>query len=117
MGLECFAARHKHAPGRTDVLACFGIKVALVLLVAAITLVDIGAFGCNTSQIRGLGENIPERMPIIGVVMQGIGMKHERAAGGRPVGGRDRGFAAERVRSLGLAFANRVRARFFDPKI
>jgi hypothetical protein len=31
MGLACFAARHEYAPGRADVLACFGIKVEITV--------------------------------------------------------------------------------------
>ena len=71
----------------------------------AIALINEDPVRGHTGQIGGLRENVAKRVPVIGVAMQGIGMKHKHAAGGAPVGGRDRGLAAELVRGLGLGFA------------
>jgi hypothetical protein len=76
------------------------------IVVAAVALVAVDAARCNTSELFEVGDDGTERVAVIGIAVQGLGMQYELPAFGR--GGRrgNRDFAAKFVRCPGLAFAD-----------
>src|SRR5215475_7679487 len=64
-------------------------------VVAAIALVDIGALDCATGELLGGIDDAAERMSVIGISRQCLGVEHELAAGSAGIGGGDRGLDAE----------------------
>ena len=75
-------------------------------VVAAISLVDIGALDGAAGELLGGINDAAERMPVIRVARQRLGVEHELTTGSAGVGGDDRGFDAELVGCAGLALAN-----------
>ena len=73
---------------------------------AAIALVAVDAARRNTCELFEIGDDGTERVAVIGIAVQRLGMQHELPAFGR--GGRrgNRDLAAELVRRPGLAFAD-----------
>src|SRR5258708_31628730 len=76
------------------------------IVLAAIALVAVNAARCNTCELFEVGDDGTERVAVIGIAVQGLGMQHELPAFGR--GGRrgNRDFATKLVRCPGLAFAD-----------
>jgi hypothetical protein len=74
--------------------------------VAAVTLVDIGALDRAAGELLGGIDDDSERVTVIGVARQRLGMEHELAARGAGIGGDDRGLDAELVGGAGLALAD-----------
>jgi hypothetical protein len=74
--------------------------------VAAVALVAVDAARFNTCELFEVGDDGTERVAVIGIAVQGLGMQYELPAFGR--GGRrgNRDFAAKFVRCPGLAFAD-----------
>jgi hypothetical protein len=64
-------------------------------VVAAIALVDIGALDRAAGELFGGLNDAAERMPVIRVAWQRLGVEHELATGGAGVGRDDRGFDAD----------------------
>src|SRR5215475_6427650 len=75
-------------------------------IVAAISLVDIGALDLTSGEPFGGFDDGAERVAIVGVSRQRLGVQHELTARGAGVGGDDRGLDAELVGGAGLAFAD-----------
>ena len=75
-------------------------------IVAAISLVDIGALDLTSGEPFGGFDDGAERVAIVGVSRQRLGVQHELTAWGAGVGGDDRGLDAELVGGAGLAFAD-----------
>ena len=63
--------------------------------VAAIALVDIGALDCATCDLLGGVDDAAERMSVVGIARQRLGVEHELAAGSAGIGGDDRDFDAD----------------------
>src|SRR6476660_7148178 len=76
------------------------------IVVATIALVAVDAARCDTCELFEVGDDGTERVAVIGIAVQGLGMQHELPAFGR--GGRrgNRDFATKLVRCPGLAFAD-----------
>jgi hypothetical protein len=74
--------------------------------VAAIALVDIGALDRAAGELRGGVDRAAERMSVIRVARECLGVEHELAARSSGIGGDDRGFDAELVRGAGLALTD-----------
>jgi hypothetical protein len=74
--------------------------------VAAIALVDIGALDRAADELLGGVDHAAERMSVIRVAGECLGVEHELAARGAGIGGDDRGFDAELVRCVGLALTS-----------
>ena len=90
-------------------------------VVAAIALVDIGALDRAAGELLGGIDDDSERVAVIGVVRQRLGMEHELAARGAGIGGDDRGLDAELIGRPGLALADafdlgRVEGISFHPR-
>ena len=66
-------------------------------VVAAIALVDIGALDRAAGERLGGMDDAAERVPVIRVARQRLGVEHELATGGAGVGSDDRGFDTELV--------------------
>jgi hypothetical protein len=67
---------------------------------------SVDAARCDTCELFEIGDDGTERVAVIGIAVQSLGMQHELPAFGR--GGRrgNRDFAAKFVRCPGLAFAD-----------
>jgi hypothetical protein len=74
--------------------------------VAAIALVAVDAAHRNTCELFKIGDDGTERVAIIRVAVQSLGVQHELPAPGRGDRGYNRDLAAELVRRPGLAFAD-----------
>ena len=76
------------------------------IVVAAVALVAVDAAHCDPCELFEIGDDGTERVAVLGIAVQGLGMQHELPAFGR--GGRrgNRDFAAKLVRCPGLAFAD-----------
>src|ERR1700757_4683244 len=66
--------------------------------VTAIALVDIGALDSAASERLGAVDDLAERVPVIGVTRQRLGVQHELAARGAGIGGDDRSLDTELIR-------------------
>ena len=66
-------------------------------VVTAVAPVDIGALDCAAGELLGGIDDDSERVAVIRVARQRLGMEHELAAGGAGIGGNDRGLDAELV--------------------
>src|SRR5262245_54642318 len=75
-------------------------------VVAAISLIDIGALDRTAGEPFGRRDDGAERVAVIGIARQRTGVQHELTASGAGVGGDDRGFDAELVGRAGLALAD-----------
>ena len=75
-------------------------------VVTAVALVDIGALDCAAGELLGGIDDDSERVAVIRVAWQRLGMEHELAARGAGIGGNDRGLDAELVGGAGLALAD-----------
>ena len=64
-------------------------------VVAAIALVDIGTLDCATGELLGGVDDAAERMSVVGIARQRLGVEHELAAGSAGIGGDDRDFDAD----------------------
>ena len=64
-------------------------------VVAAIALVDIGALDCATGELLGGVDDAAERMSVVGIARQRLGVEHELAARSAGIGGDDRSFDAD----------------------
>ena len=78
--------------------------------VAAVALLDIGALDRAAGELLGGVDDDSERVTVIEVARQRLGMEHELAARSAGIGGDDRGLYAELVGGAGLALADA-----FDP--
>ena len=76
------------------------------IVVAAIALVAVDAAHRNTCELFKIGDDGTERVAVIRVAVQGLGMQHELPALGHGDRGHDRDLAAELVGRPGLAFAD-----------
>src|SRR5215471_20333320 len=74
--------------------------------VAAISFVHIRAFDGTAGESLGVRDDGRERVAVVGVAGQRLGMQDELATGGARIGGHDRHFDAELVGGTGLAFAD-----------
>jgi hypothetical protein len=72
--------------------------------VGAVSLVDIGALDLTAGEPFGGFDDGAERVAIVGVSRQRLGVQHELAPGARALV--DRGLHAEFVGGAGLAFAD-----------
>ena len=75
-------------------------------VVAAVSLVDISALDLAAGEPLGVLDRGPQRVPIIRIARQRLGVQHELAARGAGVGGDDRSLDAELVRRAGVALAD-----------
>jgi hypothetical protein len=75
-------------------------------VVAAIALVDIGALDCATCELLGGIDDAAERMSVVGIARQHLGVEHKLDAGSAGIGGDDRGFDTELVGRAGFALAD-----------
>ena len=73
---------------------------------AAVTLVDIGALDLAAGELLGVLDDVSQRVTVIGIARQRLGVQHELAARRAGVGGDDRDLDAELVRRAGLALAD-----------
>jgi hypothetical protein len=85
--------------GDEDAAWAFGV-------VAAVSLVDIGALDGPAGEPFGGGDDGAERVAVIRIAQQRLGVEHELAARGAGVGADDRSLDAELVRRAGLTLAD-----------
>ena len=78
----------------------------LLVIVAAIALVDMDAAGFDPGQLLQLGDDRPQRVAVERIAVQRLGMEHELTAFRLGRRRRDRHLAAELVRGSGLALAD-----------
>src|SRR6202521_5055187 len=76
------------------------------IVVAAIALVAMDAAHRNACEFFKIGDDRPERVAVVLMAMQRLGVKHELPALGRGDRGDDRDLAAELVGGASLAFAD-----------
>ena len=72
---------------------------------SAVSLVDIGALNLSSGKALGVLDSGPQRMTVVRIARQRLGMQHELAARGTVVNGDDRNLDAELVGRARLAFA------------
>ena len=75
-------------------------------IVASVSLVDVHPLDLAPCEGLGFLDHGPERVAIIWVAVESLGMEHELAALAAPIGGRDRHLAAELVGFGCLALAD-----------
>ena len=75
-------------------------------VVAAVSFVDIGALDLATGEPLGVLDSGPQRVPVIRIARQRLGVQHELAAWRAGVGGDDRSLDAELIGRAGLALAD-----------
>jgi hypothetical protein len=75
-------------------------------VVASTALVDIGALDCPSGELLGGVDDTAERMSVVGISRQNLGVKHELAAGSASIGGDDRSLDTKLVGCAGLALAD-----------
>ena len=107
-GLDGGATAHLAADGFGDPadLAADPDLEPVGIVVAAIALVAVDAADRNTCELFEIGDDGTERMAVIRVAVQRLGVQHELPALGRGDRGGDRDLAAELVGRAGLAFAD-----------
>src|ERR1700756_3776596 len=76
------------------------------IVVAAISLVAVDATHRDTGEGLKIGDDGTERVTVVWIAMQRLGVQHELPALGRGDRGDDRDLAAELVGRPGLAFAD-----------
>ena len=75
-------------------------------IVAAVSFVDIGTLDLGPSEPLGVLDRGPQRVPIIRIARQCLGVQDELAAGRAGVGGGDRDLNAELIGRAGFALAD-----------
>src|ERR1700676_4555728 len=107
-GLDGGAAAHLAADGLagpSDLAADPDLE-PIGIVVAAIALVAVDAAHRNTCELFKIGDDGTERVAVIRISVQGLGVQHELPALGRGDRGDNRDLAAELVGRPGLAFAD-----------
>ena len=107
-GLDGGAAAHLAADGFGDPadLAADPDLEPIGIVVAAIALVGEDAADRNTCELFEIGDDGTERVAVIRVAVQSLGVQHELPALGRGDRGDNRDLAAELVGCAGFAFAD-----------
>src|ERR1700682_592441 len=107
-GLDGGAAAHLAADGLGDPsdLAADPDLAPIGVVVAAIGLVAVDAAPRTTCELFEIGDDGTERVAVIGVTVQRLGVQHELSAPGRGDRSDNRYLAAELVGGSGLAFAD-----------
>ena len=80
-------------------------------IVAAISLVDVGAFDLASGEALGVLDGGAQGVAVVGIARQRLGVQHELAARGTGIGGDDRDLDAELVGRAGLALADALDLR------
>jgi hypothetical protein len=95
--LDCRATPELALDGAKDTTLLAGDEDAprAFGLVAAITLVDIGTLDGAAGQLLGRIDDAAERVSVIRIAGQRLGVEHELAARGAGIGGDDRGLDAD----------------------
>src|SRR5882757_9015749 len=78
----------------------------ILRVVAAVPLVDIGPLDRTARECLGAVDDVPQGMPVVGVIGQRSGVQHEQATGSPAVISDDGGLDAELVGCGGLALAD-----------
>jgi YD repeat-containing protein len=73
---------------------------------AAVTLVDIGTLDGTAGELLGGIDDGGERVAVVWIARERLGVQHELAAWGASVGADDRGLDAELIGRAGLALAD-----------
>jgi hypothetical protein len=96
-GLDCRAAPELARDGAEDTTLLTGDEDATraFCFVAAIALIDIGTLDGATGELLGRIDDTAERMSVIGIARQRLGVEHELAGWSAGIGGDDRSFDAD----------------------
>jgi hypothetical protein len=112
-GLDGGSASHLAADGFGDTadLAADPDLETVGTVVAAIALIVVDAADGNTCELFDIGDDGSERVAVVGVAVQRLGMQHELPASGRGDRRGNRDLAAEFVRRPRLATADALDLR------
>ena len=107
-GLDGGAASQFAFDGAEDAALLAGDEDAARIwrVVAAVSLVDIGALDLAAGEPLGVLDDGAQGVTVVRIARQRLGVQHELAARGAGVGGDDRGLDAELVGRAGLALAD-----------
>ena len=107
-GLDGGAASQFALDGAEDAALLAGDEDAARVgrIVAAVSLVDIGALDLAAGELLGVLDDGPQCVAVIGIARQRLGVQHELAARRAGIGGDDRDLDAELVGRAGLALAD-----------
>src|SRR5215510_8200251 len=81
---------------------------------ATISLVDESALDLKAGETLRALDGVVQRVAVVGIAGQGLGVQHELAGRRAVVGGHDRDLDAKFIRRAGLAFANALDLRCME---